>query len=307
MPKPYGFRPKNPTNWFHASPAKSNQRCPYCHRFVGEGSPIPSNREHLIGTAFVPKGTLGGDAFNFIFRACTDCNAEKSIAEGHVSATTLWNSPAAADDPTLAALATRKATGDFHPTERGKRVKDAATTHSTEYHFAGATFTFTMIAPPQLARNDVLLTTCRHVQGLFYLLTNATPLDDATNRLLSPQEIHLLGYYSSRDWGNAWLREVQERAAAWPCYATIHTAQGFFRAIMRASDRDEEGWFWALEWNKSVRVVGAISNPDEVPVLFRDLPALNWEVLPNGTERRRLETPIVEADDKLFVGEVAGD
>lgn len=307
MPTPFRFRPKNPTNWFHSLPSKSNQRCPYCHRFVGEGSPVPSNREHLIGTSFVPKGTLGGDAFNFIFRACVDCNVAKSVAEGHVSATTLWTSPAVAADPALAALATRKAAGDFHPTERGKRVKDATPTLSTEYDFGGATMTFTMIGPPQLARSNVTLLTRCHVQGLFYMLTNATPNDDSTYCLLSPKNIHLLGYYTARDWGNPWLREIQDRAAAWPCYAKIDTAQGFFRAIMRRSERDDDGWFWALEWNNSVRLVGAIISPDLTSPIFQNLPSLGWQVLPNGTDRIRQDVPLSEADDTLFVGEAAAD
>jgi hypothetical protein len=46
---------------------------------------------------------------------------------------------------------------------------------------------------------------------------------------------------------------------------------------MRRS-KDETGpWYWGLEWNKNVRVFGAIAHPNDS--LFEKLPELNWAQL----------------------------
>ena len=105
------------------------------------------------------------------------------------------------------------------------------------------------------------------------------------------------------------LVAIMNRAYKIPCYANIVTANGFFRAIMRRSSGDKGEWFWALEWNKSYRLVGAIAQPDNTPVVFRDLPSMNWKDLgvQNGTPTRiREEVPLEDEQDLLFAAEVEG-
>src|SRR5215208_82855 len=89
----FRYRPGEPVVWYHRRPERSNHRCLYCGAFVGPGSPVASDREHLIGKNFVPAGTLRGDSFNFHFRACCECNRRKSVAEDHVSSVTLFTGP----------------------------------------------------------------------------------------------------------------------------------------------------------------------------------------------------------------------
>ena len=45
----------------------------------------------MIGRNFVPSGTMDGDAFQFLFRACQECNSRKADAERHVSSVTARN------------------------------------------------------------------------------------------------------------------------------------------------------------------------------------------------------------------------
>jgi hypothetical protein len=72
---------------------------------------------------------------------------------------------------------------------------------------------------------------------------------------------------------------------------------------MRRDDATDTGWFWALEWNKSVRVCGLIGAPDTEPSLLSNLPDLRWEILEangNVVTRARKETPLTNMEDTLF-------
>ncbi|MCY1211229.1 hypothetical protein D3C86_1823210 [compost metagenome] len=61
--------------------------------------------------------------FNFIFRACVECNQRKAIAERHVSSVTLFNTPARAKGEYVDMEALRKASNDYHPRKKGVLVK----------------------------------------------------------------------------------------------------------------------------------------------------------------------------------------
>ena len=76
---------------------------------------------------------------------------------------------------------------------------------------------------------------------------------------------------------------------------------------MKCDDEQDTGWFWALEWNKSFRVCGAIARPGETPPLFADLPDAGWKVLKadeHEVQRYRQEVPIPEEEDVLFAAVV---
>src|SRR4051812_14797221 len=105
----FGTRARQPVVWFSSDLAKSNQHCPYCGVLVGVGSTVASNKEHMIARNFVPPGSLGGTGFNFIFRACVDCNQRKADAERHVSTVTLLTSSARGTDGEVDAAALHKA------------------------------------------------------------------------------------------------------------------------------------------------------------------------------------------------------
>lgn len=294
-------RANSSTAWYRGRAELSNQHCLYCARFVGEGSDVPSNKEHLIGKRFVPPSTLGTrGAFNFLFRACCDCNLEKSNIEGHVSAVSLIFSTARDADSDIDALARHKAEGQYDSTKPGTLVADAG--HEATIKL-GSVLSVTLMGPAQFDPNYVRLLALRHVQGLFALVTSKNPTVAESTRLLPEAHFGLFGYYVSSDWGNPQLVEIAKRVEHWPAAVQVNTAAGYFRAVLRRQSDVDSPWFWALEWNKGVRVIGWIGTPTAPPTPFLDLPYLRWRTLKRAghlTQRIRNETPLAAEDDVLF-------
>jgi hypothetical protein len=307
-PPVFRWRDRQPVVWYHRRPERSNQQCLYCSRFVGPGSTIESDCEHLIGKNFVPTGTLRGDSFNFHFRACCRCNREKSAAEDHVSSVTLFTSPARAEDAAVNALAERKAARSIHPTQRGPNgervpVQDAyvETTLRGEWMpGSGIGVTVSFVGPPQLHHPLVHLLVRCHVQGFFSLITSRDPTRPETTHLLLPEECFIYREYAHSDWGNAELCELTRRTAGWPCLGQIYTADGYFRAKFKRAGGPGTEWFWALEWNKTVRVVGSHWVPGAVPPLFEDLVAARRARTRRTGQHMMEETPLAPEEDTLF-------
>lgn len=298
--RPFRFRPGQPVVWFHRALSRSNQHCLYCGELVGVGSVVLSNKEHLIARQFVPKGYLEGDSFNFIFRACNRCNKEKDSAERHLSSVTLFSSPARKESEEIERVAARKAATDFHPEKKGTLIKDASEHATVKFRFGAVSMSFGISGPPRPRDEDVALLACRHVQGLFSLVTTTDPTRAETTRLLLGERVFFHAAYPHSDWGNPELRALSERVAAWETPAHVSTARGFFKAVLRRPPIDAHGWFWALEWNKSWRIVGGIAERQEQLPIFDELPNVGWFALPNGTGRMREETPLPEGQDSLF-------
>jgi hypothetical protein len=293
-------RTANVVSWFwKGNLEKSNHYCLYCYRFIGPGSEIASNKEHLIGREFVPKGYLDGDSFNFIFRACVDCNGSKSDQERHVSSVTLAASPARAVDPVVNEIAARKARRDFHPLRKGVVVANATEKLTLKGSMGAVQMTHTLVGPPPLDEHRALGLAARQIQALFSMLTTRDPRKESTTSILRPDCWRWYGCYSSDDWGNPELMELQDRAKAWPIMFAVTAARGFFRAIIRKRASPPEELFWALEWNKRERIVGAICAPGTEPDLFKDLPEEEWIAAPDGF-RMRFQLPMPEDRDELF-------
>jgi hypothetical protein len=289
--------------WFNRDPSRSNQHCLYCGSHVGEDSAIASDEEHLVGRNFVPKGTMG-NAFNFSFRACRPCNARKANLERHVSSVTLLNSPSVASDGIARRAAERKAVGDTHPETRVK-MGDAIARQTAEFSFGPASFNFGLSGPSPAAKNYIPELASYHIQALFTLVTTPESRTPENVRLLPLDRFRVFGSYPHSDWGNLQLVEIGKRAASWPCRVAILTAGGFFRACLRRHESD--GWFWALEWNKSLRVVGGIHLPEENNPLFENLPALDWKPLPDGSGFFRREQGHPAHGDILFPKNLRAD
>jgi hypothetical protein len=295
---PFRFKVNQPTNWFHKADAKSNQNCLYCSRPLHDGT-LKSNKEHLIGRNFVPTGCLDdGKAFNFIFKACIDCNTEKAQLEGHVSSVTLFNSDARSDN-TIDALARRKAENDFHPTQKGVRVKDAQLEHKVEMSGEILKTQFNLISPPQLTKKYVQLLAFRHIQGFFSLITSHNPLTSEGIKLLPTNHWWFGDGYMKSDWGNRKIAEMTRRVHDWEPLLSVDTANGFFKAIIRCSPKENGPWFWALEWNKSYRVFGGIFDSKNLPEEFNNLPEPSWTYL-TANQRIFQETELNPHEDFLF-------
>lgn len=300
----HGSRANQPTVWYARQLARSNQWCPYCSRLVGVGSELASDKEHLIGRNFVPTGSLANGAWNFIFRACRDCNALKAEEERHISSVTLFTSTGRTDDANLDALAVRKASMDFHPDHRGVPVVDAWVESRVEVPLgSGGKLTLNLVGPPQLNADYVRLLATRQVQALFTLIATEDPRVIEKMKVLPADRVILFGSFNHLDWGNPQLLELERRTKEWQCCLNASSASGYFKAILRRPPRDELGWFWALEWNLSLRIVGAIFDASATPGWFQGLPELPWSRSRDGKGRIRTETPLAEEEDTLFAFE----
>ncbi|PCJ22896.1 MAG: hypothetical protein COA96_13125 [SAR86 cluster bacterium] len=275
---------------------------------MGVGSQIESNKEHLIANNFVPTGEFKqSDGFNFIFRACKQCNDEKSDWERHLSTITLLNSPARKSSEQHNRLALQKAERDFHPTKQGVLVKDSGDEFKVGAQFGQANISFGISAPPQADIRYIDFLAIRHIQGIFSLITSENPLTINGSSFLHYKYIFVFRSYAISDWGNPELMEIMKRVNDIPCYANIKTANGFFKVIMRRIKGDACEWFWALEWNKSLRIIGGISQGEKISEIFSDLPTLDWNNLgiQNGEKiRMRKEVEINIDEDILFEAEV---
>ena len=296
--KPFNFKENQPVVWFHKDDALSNQYCLYCHKSV-RTSDVASNKEHLIGRSFVPTGLLdGGRAFNFIFRACVECNTEKAEVERHISSVSLFTSQGRVDE-NVNALANRKAATDFHPMQKGKLVKDASIKKSVEIASENISAKFGLVGPPQLDPSYVQLLAFRHIQGFFSLITSKNPMIAEDTRLLAQEHWWFGGSYPHSDWGNVRFKEMAQRVEAWETPLNIVTANGFFKVVIRCAPRANGPWFWALEWNKSWRLFGGIFDTQNHPAEFKNLPSPEWKHLEPGL--RMYQHVSLEAhEDKLF-------
>jgi hypothetical protein len=283
-------------SWFTENPALSNALCPYCSRPVVGPSAVPSNKEHLIARQFGPSRALVGNEFNLIFRACVSCNARKADLERHVSSITMFNGPGQAEDLAAADAAVRKSLKDFHPAHPGVRVADSHRESEVTYKSPMMDATFGMVGPPQLHMPFALELAFMQVQGFHAFIRSRDYRSPEGVAVLQEKDFQVFGFYSLQDWGNPQLLEVANRVRDWEPLVSASTANGYFKADIRMVDG--RGWFWALEWNRFMRVVGGMC--DEPMPLFKDLPGLNWFSLPGGTGRARREVPL-EGEDLLFI------
>lgn len=298
MAYPFNYKDVGATVWYHKRHSKSNQYCPYCGIYIGDKT-APSNKEHLIGRNFIPNIANDGKSFNFIFRSCVACNSEKSKAERHISSVTLFNSPSRFENKEIENLALRKASQDHHhitglSVDRSTRSQAATVDGLLNFNFS---------IPPQLDPQYCKALAFYHVQGLFALVTSKDPLNKYGGmRLLPFDQFYYFGSYIVNDWGNPRLVEVVNKVRDWPCVALVDAAGGFFKVVIKKSL--EGNWWWALEWNKYLRLTGGICNPGETPQLFNDLPVEPWSdvfVQPDGSlVRIKTEFPLSPEDDELF-------
>jgi len=118
--------------------------------------------------------------------------------------------------------------------------------------------------------------------------------------------------YSFRsDWGNAIQLAFMGAVVDWEPRVLAGTADGFFKiAVRRHPDIAVACWSWALEWNENLRVVGFVGAPDAADNIVAAFPSVEHQSLRNSTNevlRYRLETPLAEAEDRLFFFDAGSD
>ena len=77
------------------------------------------------------------------------------------------------------------------------------------------------------------------------------------------------------------------------------TADEFYKVAMKRHP-DADCWSWALEWNKSFRLVGFFGNHQAAKDVVSRFPRLEFHIVVLGWSFRR-ETPLDESKDSLFI------
>jgi hypothetical protein len=277
-----------------------NLTCPYCGV---ELSTVANNKEHVIGRNFVPRGKLD-QSWNLILNCCMSCNNVKSKLEDDISAITLQPDAMGRyphEDYCAVSEAKRKAEGSSS-SRSGKLVK-----HSREAQkfrvglFPSVTAEFSLVAPPQLNPDGVLQLSRAQIAAFFYFLTY--------------EEKEKRGYFcigisrqlsQSRwaDWGNPINTHFAERVSNWDLRLVANPADSFFKVAIRRQP-DIECWSWALEWNRSLRIIGFMGDEEAVVSEINLLPSIDkWNEISqvDGSRMRfRAEVPLdPNVEDILF-------
>jgi hypothetical protein len=210
----------------------------------------------------------------------------------------LFNSPGRLEDVKVDAEAVHKAGKQLCP--GGALVKDSFLEKKLDFDWGpGGRIEFTLSGGPPLIETAVLELAGMQIQALFSLLTTEDPRVLEKTIVLPRDRLAIFGYYSASDWGNPLLAELTRRTLEWECPLLVTAAKGYFRVVLRRCGRPEDGWFWALEWNRFVRIVGGIFDKASPPAWLDNLPALKGQELPNGWIHRR-EVRLAPSEDRLF-------
>ena len=225
---------KNPIVWFHKRIEKSNKFCPYCGRYFGEDWKNISNKEHLIGRKFIPYiYSKENEDFNFIFRACAECNNLKSTLEGHVSSVSLYNCKERLEDENLDRIANNKGDKDFHPDFKGKKVNESQTKIEIKSEEKNFKMSARIIGPPQLNTDYANELAKMQLQGIFALMQNIEYKSEEDFTILLPSKIQIYRFYPETDWGNVQLKELTNRVKSWEVVAGINSYNGYFKMIIK--------------------------------------------------------------------------
>ncbi len=290
----------------HLDPSKTirlyNIACIYCGRPFGAG--LLRTDEHVVGRRFVPKGSLDGQ-WNLIASACLRCNGLKAGLEADISAITMQPNVLGQhlqDDPLLREEAKRKGGAISHFTK--KRVADSQEKIEIETplfpNSRGVMMTFSLTAPPTMDENRAFHLAWFHIRGFFYKIT------------WNPEKRigrHWLGEYMpltivrDSDWGNPLMRSFQDLVLPW--HFRLIGATDYFAVSLRRSPDERPLWSWALEWNRTFRLIGFVGNAEAAKDCAKQLvwpESHTFHTGPNASYSVRTEQRIAESDDRLFEG-----
>ena len=276
-----------------------NITCPYCGVMLIKNS---TEKEHVIGRRFVPKGKLNGN-WNLIVNACRTCNGIKADLEDDISATTMQPDTLGRfghNEPEGMSEAVRKANKSYSRSTQ-KLVKNSHEQFKVRMPFGrGGSITFGFTGPPQVVQDRIFHLAQAQLMGFFYWITYQK---DDKRGYFWPGGFNPVMASSRNDWGNAVLRAFSNEVIDWEPRVIASNADGFYKIVI-GKHPNSMCWSWALEWNHSMRVVGFFGDSKIVPDILKDLPKLKMQEIsdgPNATIRYRTETPLAESDDdKLF-------
>ena len=275
-----------------------NVICPYCGVAITKET---KTREHVIGSNFVPKGTLK-DQWNLILNACRSCNGRKADLEDDISAISMqpdmrgqYYSP----HPQLAVDATHKAERTYSRYSR-KPVAESNPRMTLQHEFApGVTMTFNMVGQPQIAEDRAFELAYRHFQAFFFLITYN---HEEKRGWYWPGEFAPIQTIARNDWGNDVVRAFMQVTRHWQTRVVAITASQFFKLGIRKHP-NEKMWSLAVEWNENYRVIAVCGEEGSLRQFLSGLPKLRLDSLsetPDSFVRARTEQALKIKDDTLF-------
>ena len=275
-----------------------NTSCVYCG--VELSKDIQST-EHLIGRRFVPRGTLE-NCWNLILKCCKNCNGAKAELENDISALTMQPDAFGEyghEDEAVKLDAIRKARR-AHSRRTGKPVLySEERTRATMRLGEVGTMTVELVSPPQVDHRRVFELARMQLVGFFYWITYQ---EKTRQGYWWPGEFRPLLHANRSDWGNTTLREFGDVVREWDVRVLGISAAGFFRVAIRKHP-EIACWSWALEWNRSLRVVGFVEDIGSTSAVIDGIQAPKMKVLartPEATLRFRREIPQDKQNDNLF-------
>ena len=104
------------------------------------------------------------------------------------------------------------------------------------------------------------------------------------------------------DWGNSLQCSFMNAVRSWEHRVHAVTADGYFKIAIRRHP-SAVCWSWALEWNHSLRLIGAFGDSSAIQQFSSVLEPLIAHVVNHGNgslTRIRTEVPLSEEGDILF-------
>jgi hypothetical protein len=278
-----------------------NVACAYCG--VTFTQRLSRTADHVIARNFVPKGSFGSQ-WNLIVNACRKCNGTKSQLESEVAAITMqpdaWGRHPE-NDPKLAREASRRAQS-VKNTRTGKPVHVLEEPMVFEHQIMpGVTMKASLTSPPQLNQSSAYGLAWHQVAAFFYLITFKK--ESRLGRRWPGKFIPLTVVRDS-DWGNSLIRTFQDLVEPWDYRVHGVAASGYFCVCIKKSRDPRELWSWALEWNRTFRVIGFMGDEEAARDAAK---ALTWpqkhirQTGPDSSEAFRVEERLADADDRLFL------
>lgn len=274
-----------------------NRTCPYCGVKITNQN---DSKEHVIGRNFVPVGSFDNQ-WNLIVQSCKCCNNKKSDLEDDISALTLAlciKSNQNLSESTIQKIKRKIEKCVSRKTK--KTIENSIITGGASLSYIKSlVIDINYKAPAQLETDRCFELARYHLMAFFYFVSfNEETMEGG----FFPEGFHPAFQAPYSDWGNVEQIEFMKAVSNWqPKFLGI-TANGFFKIIIKKHPL-VSCWSWAVEWNKSYRLLGFLGCRRTAEDIVHQIPKLQWQMLTHKqetTQYYREEVKLNDNDDTLF-------
>ena len=277
-----------------------NVTCVYCGTRLDEGN---DSKEHVVGRRFVPPGALN-KKWNLIVRACRKCNAAKADLEDEISAVSMQPDAFGVfpcNSAGYAAEARRKAFG-ARSRITGNRVGMSAPSLSFRLRSHSGALSYNVTGPPQVESARVMELARMHIVAFFYHATYRP--SDSAGRFWRGNFV-MLSEERRANWGDFRHLAFMNAVVGWEPRFLAYDPNEYFNIVLRKHP-SADCWSWAMEWNKSFRIIGFCGDPNASEAVYSKFPQVPvrkiW--LDDGScVATKPDRPLRESEDRLFFWE----